>query len=196
MTPAQESLHFDPDTHTYTLYGRVVPSVTQILKGAGLIDASQHSEAAASKGTSIHLACEYEDQNDLADESVTPYVLAYQRFKRESGVKILELEKVVYHDLYNYAGRVDRVVAFPDGNGGFARPAALDIKSGSPAHWHHIQVAAYSMALGFTGTAERHVLYLRDDGTYKLDSSHSAVYNDVFRAALTLYSWKKSNGTL
>ena len=34
-------LTFAPDTHTYTLDGAIVPSVTQVLRASGLIDYSQ-----------------------------------------------------------------------------------------------------------------------------------------------------------
>lgn len=31
-------IHYDPDTHVYTVGGRVIPSVTEILKAEGCID--------------------------------------------------------------------------------------------------------------------------------------------------------------
>jgi hypothetical protein len=63
------SLTFDAATHTYTLDGVIVPSVTGILKASGLIDFSgipEHVlEAARVRGTTVHQAIHYFNEGDL-----------------------------------------------------------------------------------------------------------------------------------
>ena len=63
------SLIFDDATHTYTLDGQVVPSVTGILKASGLIDFTgipeSILEAARVRGTTVHEAIAYFNEGDL-----------------------------------------------------------------------------------------------------------------------------------
>jgi hypothetical protein len=52
-------LRFDPDTHQYTLDGRVILSVTQRIQQAGLLGSAStwYTPASAERGTAVHLAC-------------------------------------------------------------------------------------------------------------------------------------------
>jgi len=61
LVPA--TIHFDSDTHQYTLDGRVVPSVTQRIARAGLLGSAPtwHTPEAAERGTAVHLACAHWD---------------------------------------------------------------------------------------------------------------------------------------
>ena len=62
-------LQFDPATHTYTLDGQAVPSVTGILRASGLIDFSHVPpdvlERARIRGTVVHQAIHYYNERDL-----------------------------------------------------------------------------------------------------------------------------------
>jgi hypothetical protein len=63
------TLSFDHDAHRYTLDGAVLPSVTGILKAAGLIDFSGIPaailEAARLRGSIVHQAIHYLNERDL-----------------------------------------------------------------------------------------------------------------------------------
>src|SRR6185436_17565531 len=63
------SLTFDDATHTYTLDGVIVPSVTGILKASGLIDFTgipeSILEAARVRGTTVHQAIAFYNDGDL-----------------------------------------------------------------------------------------------------------------------------------
>jgi hypothetical protein len=52
-------LRFDPDTHQYTLDGRVILSVTQRIQQAGLLGSAAmwYTPASAARGTAVHHAC-------------------------------------------------------------------------------------------------------------------------------------------
>jgi len=53
------TIHFNPDTHRYSLDGRVVLSVTQRIARAGHLGSAPtwHTPEAAERGTAVHLAC-------------------------------------------------------------------------------------------------------------------------------------------
>jgi hypothetical protein len=71
-------LQFDPGPHVYTLDGVPVPSVTQVLTRAGLIDFSKVPphilDAARRRGTVVHQAIHYFNEHDLdVDQFVTAF---------------------------------------------------------------------------------------------------------------------------
>jgi hypothetical protein len=90
-----DALTFEPLSHTYTLDGCVVPSVTQVLKRAGFCDFSHVQptilEANQQRGTAVHKAICYYNQNDLPGDfdrqfpTLAPYLAAWIAFVRESG---------------------------------------------------------------------------------------------------------------
>ena len=53
------TVQFDPVTHRYTVEGRIIPSVTQRIKDAGLLGSAAqfYSPESAARGTAIHQAC-------------------------------------------------------------------------------------------------------------------------------------------
>jgi hypothetical protein len=69
LLTAPTGLTFDAATHTYTLDGVPVPSVTQILRASGLIDFTgipeSILEAARVRGTTVHQAIAYFNDGDL-----------------------------------------------------------------------------------------------------------------------------------
>jgi len=92
---APEALTFEPLTHTYRLNGTILPSVTQILQRAGLIDFSSVPgailQAAKDRGSAVHQALHYYNEGDLDAAFTTDfpqyagYLSAWVRFLDESG---------------------------------------------------------------------------------------------------------------
>jgi hypothetical protein len=73
-------LTFDAATHTYTLDGVLVPSVTGILKASGLIDFSGIPDHVLAAGTVVHEAVHYVNEGDLDHASFVadyPDLLGY-----------------------------------------------------------------------------------------------------------------------
>src|SRR5512135_2118575 len=108
-------LTFDAEKHEYRYDGRVVPSVTQVLDVVGRFkywDSIEMQEA-RERGTAVHLITHLYDMDELdpdsVDEIYQPYLNAYIKFKRESGIVILESEQQVWHGKYEFAGTLDRV---------------------------------------------------------------------------------------
>ena len=58
------TLHYDPETHIYTVDGEVLPSVTQILKDMGFIDVTWFNDYARERGSLVHKIIESEGEND------------------------------------------------------------------------------------------------------------------------------------
>lgn len=190
--------HFDPIAHRYTdENGKPLPSVTNVLIRAGLIDTSHYNEWNRELGTAVHKAVHLYVKDDLddstLDDAVRPYLEAYKRFMVESKADFTAngSEMSLYHDVYRYAGT-------PDLFGSLNGPAVVDIKTGSPERWHELQSAAYSELLTCKFLREekekipfhRFGLYLHNDGTYTLKEHTNRKDRDVFLAALAVYNWK------
>jgi ATP-dependent exoDNAse (exonuclease V) beta subunit len=169
-------------------------SVTKALKLAGLIDVSHSSQEAMDRGTAIHAACEYWDQDDLdvtgMPEFIRPYLDGWIKFRKEFPCQIEAVEKQIDHDTYHYSGRVDRIVRTD------SRFCILDIKSGQPAPWHALQSAAYAAAVAKQSgevVGKRLAVYLNDDGSYKLVEHTDRTDWNVFAAALAVANWKRNH---
>ncbi len=192
----QSALTFDAETHTYRIDGERVPSVTQVLQGAGIIDTRWFTEEACTRGTYVALATQWHDEGtldyDALDEGLKPYLRAWEGFMRAVDAKIVLIEERVFNPTLRYAGTLDRLLEW----GG--RLWLVDIKTGSKAAWHSLQTAAYAECLGTPrrATVHRASIVLAEDATYKFSPHRSSSDRDVFRSALNLYHWKSEKGLL
>lgn len=99
-----ELLAFDELTHTYTLEGVRLPSVTQILQRAGLIDFSKIPGpillAARDRGAAVHRAIHYLNEGDLDPDfehefpEYWPYVAAWINFVTATGFRCATADDV------------------------------------------------------------------------------------------------------
>ena len=166
-------LFYDP-THTYTLDGEVIPSVSELTRFISreiYSDIGQFTlDRAAGRGTAIHKATEVLDKYgtvEVSDDAL-PYVQAYIRFRKEHTVEWERIEWAVSHPSGEYAGTIDRY-GLLDG----LRTLA-DIKSVSamdPGHRKLYEAALnlYRRAVEADHPVERLVLiWLKKDGSYKL----------------------------
>lgn len=109
-----EGLCFDKEHHRFTVNGKALPSVTQILRHEGIIpDMKYVTDRGLLRGTYVHSATEYFDNGTLdestVDEEIKPYLDCYKQFKADYSGKITHAEKRLWHPVYNYAGIVDRI---------------------------------------------------------------------------------------
>jgi hypothetical protein len=121
-------LHFDDVNHIYTYNGTVIPSVSELMKRAGLTtDYSMVNpdvlEKARRRGLRVHEITEILDRGDSPDLSIVErdiyddvmrMVHAYGRFKSDYKPELIENEKrLVYFwedaDYPVYGGTMDRV---------------------------------------------------------------------------------------
>ena len=172
---AMSSVVFEEATHTYTVDGQVLPSVTEICRFLNYDVAVGANTAmrdyAADRGTRIHEACtlfDFEGDEADVDSDIVGYVQAYAAFKRDYGVTDwLYYEKPLGNLELWYAGTPDRV-GVVDG-----KMTIVDFKSGT-------KINKYSLEAQLNGYARlvRHELgiginrlwglQLKKDGNYRI----------------------------
>lgn len=192
-------LSFDPSTHTYRLGDRKLPGVTSILDCgiASYAGVPRHVlDAAAKRGTYVHRACELLLWDlldwDSLEPDYRPYVDAFAKFLKESGVDPELPEERVWHRELFYAGTADLICRLAKRKK--FRRAVIDFKTSfrlMPAVGP--QLAAYQDAFNSAEkndpVVDRYALHLRKDGTYQLEPYESPMDMAVFRACLTIHNF-------
>jgi len=173
---------FNPDSHEYREDdGTLIPSVTQSLKAAGVIDDRWYTAEARDKGSAVHKLCERYAQGERLDKHGRPLrdlpcVNAFARWVDDYRPWAIATECRVYHKINGkpYAGTFDLLAAIQ------GKRSLIDFKTGAPAKWHAVQLAAYAMArivnkdgeiiADFVNPDKIAVLYLKADGSYRYAS--------------------------
>lgn len=192
-------IDFDPVTHTYKIDGRILPSVTQVLESVGISDFSMVSpdvlRDAQQLGTDVHRLLELYDKGtidyDTVSDYIAPYLPPWVDFLETTGAKIIEIEKKVYCERYQYVGTLDRILEI---NG---KLSVLDIKTGGNQLSHSIQTAAYLQAYNKDRRKkfDRYTWYV---DTEKKKQKWKLVKNDdpndinIFLSALTVCKFKRN----
>ena len=159
-------LTFDEKEHIYRLGDEILPSVTEVIKGAGLAGDFMPDPWYLQRGSLVHAASALLDRNDLDESSLDPaiagYVQGYRNFLKETGFVPEVIEVPRFNPKLMFAGTPDRVGRL-DGEG-----IVLDLKTGvSRPRWHRLQTAAYVL-LSPEHPEKRAALYLAADGGYSL----------------------------
>lgn len=194
------TITFDSATHTYRDENGVrLPSVTEIIKGAGLMEGEQFfTEEARDRGTAVHAACHYLDEGDLdtawmqRNPQLAGYVEGWIKFKERMAFVPDLIEHRVHNATYGYAGSLDRTGRL----GSMTTPILLDIKTGIPAAWHDLQSSAYASCFGRPRAFRRMTVYLHDDGTFGIGERNYKHFSDdwnTFLSALQIFTWKEKN---
>lgn len=179
---------FDVESHEYSEGGRIYPSVTQILSAVGLIDDSWFNSESAARGRLIHEFTEAVDADAFSSNMMHPeykgYVIAYERFKKESGFVVGKIELQMLSTDLCFAGTLDRTGELKDKN------VIIDIKTGMPAKWHSVQLAGYQLLIK-NNAMDLYSLYLNADGKYRLIKYKDTTRErNIFLSALNIYKWK------
>lgn len=99
---------------------------------------------------------------------VVPYLEGFLAFLKTTKCQVLDKEQLVVSTVFGYAGRADLVV---EGLGPYL--TILDLKTGEPDASHSLQLGAYIRAyqemLGIRKTVLGNLLYLRPNGTYRME---------------------------
>lgn len=190
-------LEFDSETHTYTLNGERVPSVTQVL--APLEDYSMVPrdvlEAARIFGQHVHEACDLFDRDELdwssLDPELVPYVEAWAQFLEQSGAVVIASEVRVAHEQLGYAGSPDKVLAWGK------RLVIPDLKATAVVPpTVGLQTAAYAKAYqAMHGGREpsRYCIHLQPGGKYRSHPRTDPSDWSYFLSALNCYKWKEKH---
>lgn len=198
-------IQFDAATHSYTVDGVFVPSVTQVLNEEGLVYfpiPEDQLAFCAWRGSAVHLACLYDDEGTLDESTVQPehrgYLEAWRKGKAQLRPTFLAAEQRLYHPALRYAGTLDRLVQIA----GRRRPQLWDLKTGVPHRATCVQTAAYAhlhAAATEDGGAflyDRFAVRLTKEGNYTMQQHPLIDLGrdfELFCSALRLNRWKRGN---
>jgi len=157
---------FDEENHVGRLDGQLVKSTTTILKEEGFVDTTWFTEYGRQKGSHAHKAILLDYENDLdestVDEAIKGRLEAARKFRKETGLEILEMETRYFHPVWMYTGKPDLICKL------FGKLAVVDYKPWTIQWWVKYQLAAYALMLSESPFA-RFALRLGDDGRYRLE---------------------------
>ncbi len=128
----------------FTLNGRRIPSVSDVLRDAGL-SPKWSSEDAMTRGSYVHALCEYLDLGDY-DQSeadrlgLAGYVESWRKTKIKENIEIVDIEKRRFNSTFGFCGKTDRIVMI----GETAYDHILDLKTGGHYDYIRIQLGAYA----------------------------------------------------
>lgn len=106
-------VQFEEKSHVYTVSGKRVPSVTQVLPD--IPEWLLHRQEFIEKtiiGTNVHKWCELINKGEeillrRIPDKERPYVQAWVNYLETGGIQILDSEFRIYNATHNYAGTVD-----------------------------------------------------------------------------------------
>lgn len=198
---AAPAITFDEASHTYTVDGQRVPSVTQIIQPLFDFDQVPPDVLARKQvlGQLVHDACELVVYDDLDEASLDPalagYVEAFRLFLSETGFQVEDTESVVVSSRYGFVvpGRLDLVGKFSGWRW------ILDIKTATAVNIAaaKLQTAAYAAAYREQNpdarVHKRGALQLLPTGRYKLHKFDSDLDLAAFLALHQLNTWRSLN---
>ena len=189
------NLTFDEAAHKYTLAGRVIPSVTQII---GNVFPRQYSpgDYYLQRGSALHKAIQFLAMGRLdfnsVDASYRPKLEAYEKAVAELDINILYSEKRLASHTLLFAGTIDAYATCCN------IPTLIDYKS-SIEPTVLLQLSAYWYLLkecGWELPAKALALELKDDGNYKCHwytKREMQLGWQTFLAALTVHNFMQKH---
>lgn len=188
---------FDAETHTYTVDGVKLPSVTQVIRC--VVPHFKADEWYLQRGNATHHGTRLLDQGRLdwssVDPEIEPRIKAWQRFVAESKAEIIKIgvERPLWHQAYRYAGTIDRQLVV---NNEFV---LADLKN-SLEPSVELQLGGYSLLLGGIKEPVRRAVavHLKDDGTYLtrwFDQFQLRSAERAFLNTLGVFNWMQAVGT-
>lgn len=169
---------FDEATHTYSIDGVEVPSVTKIcsiLTADKYGEGSGAVEGARARGTAVHELCEAYDYGvlDEVPGELAGYVQAWAAFCRDYRPKWLYIEHQMYSKAFEFAGTCDRI-GIIDG-----KQTIVDIKTtASMDRASKVSLAAqlYGYYVLYDNCAEAAMgVQLKKDGSYTVHNIRAIV---------------------
>ena len=192
-------LQFDEEKHEYRLRGKVLPSVTTIIKAILPPQYEFAGEWHMQRGAATHKACELFDQGLLdwasVDPEIEPRVKAWQSFRQQKPMRIAANEKRLAHPKLLYAGTLDRMF------GQTGDLTLCDLKNSVTPHVR-LQLAAYSILWTASGggIVKRAVaVELLDNGNFKclwIDKAELRIHERQFVGMLSVYNFAQTYGLL
>lgn len=189
-------LTFNPEGHLYFWDGKVVPSVSEILKKIGITrDYVGVDDFYRQRGTYVHQAVVFHVEHSLdeesVDENVTPYLRAFQKYESREGYCVRKTEVPLYSQKYGFAGTLDHLAEFKDSR--FPGEGIADLKATEKFDKAaDLQLCAYAVLYHENfgkWPAFRLVLELHGDETAR-PVFFDADPEILWQAVMTLWEWK------
>lgn len=182
MAEVQTALIFDEPTHTYRVGAKVIPSVTQVMQRAGLIDLSMIPaatlEKARQEGKAVHRMVEAECKGltyAKFPEWLEPYRRAWHAFVEWSGFELWSSEERLFNGRYGYAGTPDLVGIphkFKD-----PQPSIFDLKRSLAAgRAINVQLAAYADSWNLQYQTDKNLIVRRRYGLQLIANDSATPY--------------------
>jgi len=172
---------YDDTTHTYSIEGRTVPSVTQVLKDViGM--PFQASDFHLERGRAVHACAAMIARGEAFDHDprIAGQVDACRRFLAFMSAPLIEVETPHYNKPHGFAGTADLIVLM-DG-----RPTVIDYKASATPLLKY-QLAAYGM---LTGAKRGFGVILHEDGTFKVTPAYKLDTGLKAQFLALLATWK------
>lgn len=195
-------VQFDEATHTYTLDGKELPSVTHIIRYLA-VDKANNADPnmaliARERGSAVHEATVmYDYSGDIPDDfpaEYAPYLEAYVQFVRDYAPNWELIEHKMGDEELGFAGTLDRFGTI-DGE-----CAILDIKTSYKVDMPSLsaQLAAYQQLLYTDKGVDEYVkilakginrygLQLMRDGKYRLYRTPMFIGDQLFASCFDIY---------
>lgn len=181
--------YFNTVDHSYTIDGRPVPSVTQVINSC-MPYAHKVEQWYLDRGRSVHSAASLiaTHRKFTSDPQIDGQVCAIRRFFSEVNPEVRETEGMVFSKTYMYAGCFDLLAVFNGKLTLFDWKADLDER----VAW---QLAGYSLAYGKPEIRYGIGVEIRENGTYKMSAVYDLRrYGREFLAMLTVYNIRQRCG--
>lgn len=182
---------FESDGHQYTIDGRPVPSVTQVLSTVGVIEYRGYDHGyGRERGTAVHHATALDDEGDLdedaLDDRVRPYLAAWRAFRAETGFQPSLIEEVMGCAL-GFCGTPDRIGVWDRHPG----EVVLELKTGSTPWWVGLQLAGYEQCYQFASgildpPCQLVSVTLKEHGGYSILTPDAPRSRSLWRASLAV----------
>ena len=180
---------FDEPSHTYRIDGRVVPSVTQVLRD--IIPGWSAGEWYLQRGRAVHACAEMiaRGQAFENDPAIDGQVAALRRFFREVKPDVLAVECRVHSADLQYGGTYDMLCGVGNKTVLVDYKASLDER----VAW---QLAGYSQAMLPTADVRYGLgVEITGDGTYRMSAVYDLRrYRQEWLALLTAYRVRRKCG--
>ena len=159
METARTPVRFEASTHSYWCGDRRLPSITAIIRKAGL--SPTMAFASPVKGTAVHdITALYDLGETIAglNPEQSAYLGGWIKAKAFLGITRFDEVEQPRADLeFGFAGTPDRVV----------KDTVIEIKTGEEKPFHRIQTAGQRVLVG-RWIRKRLAVYLKPDGTFRI----------------------------
>ena len=151
----------------------------------------QKSGEAKTRGTTVHSIVEHykhtKEHLETIPEAYKGYATAFYNWIKDNDIEILEHERTIFSEKYQFAGTLDLLVK----NRQSGKIFLIDVKTGKDIYPEaYLQLSAYKQGLEEEQQLvdEIAVVLLKEDGKYKFGQGEDNLL--AFLAAKKLWEWK------